>query len=832
MKKIKEIKNQMRKNFLKVLLAAFTFALTVLTFQASANSMNVVDFLTQERIIMTEGIELHKRTAMTAFNGNLEDKRSQNLQALIRPADSGGTKVVNWSKGTAGSWGLATVAAIARDYEEKHPGWIVLGGVNGDFYGINAPSANYGETNNTNVASGMVFRPEHGQFVLGLKDDSSYVFGKPGFNTTMTLSIYNELGGLVSEFPINKINTTPNANEIAIIFNDIADPTTINTAGAKVFGFTNQMYRRTFDNDPSPSRVHRYLATGNVSTIVDEEALTTMAKPEFKLVSKNATVNTTLQAGYKIVAQNKLTGTFADVIDATGYSHQVLVNGVPQFSGSSDAFIKGPHPRTAMGFKADGTMVLLMVDGRASTEQRNGVSLFELGELLRRFDCVQGFNFDGGGSSSLVVRNDAGQLVTVNYPSDGFDRSVANAVLIVTRDPGIKVEEIGDTYVKVTNKTPNVANNGVISNVRVTIDGETRTMIGNELIFDGLTSKMDYTLSYAYDIVEPNRTLSARGNRLSFDTGKLKPSIEGFNFLSPNAANVTLSYMINDIDGAIISKKILYADKEVILPNLSGNVTIDDFPKGEAVQYKIQITYSHDTLDEKVLTLESEVLSMTKLKAIPSIGALTMGTPVGSNVGINYAITDADQAAITKKIRINNVDYPITDNSGTFTFDALTKGNPFSFQLILEYSQYTDGSNPVVINSNTLSLTIDKTAPTITSFNLVTNDTGNYILNYQIADVDSSITGIVLTYGDQSIPLTNLSGEVAPTGLVEGVEYSFVLTVSYKATEAGNILTVTDNETLYIQPAGLPTGAIIGIAGGGGLAIAGAALFFLLKRKK
>ena len=827
----------MRKNFLKVLLAAFTFALTVLTFQASANSMNVVDFLTQERIIMTEGIELHKRTAMTAFNGNLEDKRSQNLQALIRPADSGGTKVVNWSKGTAGSWGLATVAAIARDYEEKHPGWIVLGGVNGDFYGINAPSANYGETNNTNVADGLVFRPEFGQPVLGLKEDQSYVYGNPTYNNFLTLSIYNEIDELVAEHTVNKINATPNANEVAVIFNDMANPTTVNTTGAKVFGLTNQMYRRTFDNDPSTTRSRSYLAVGNVSTIVDDQTLTTLVKPEFKVVSKKETINTTLQLGYKIIVQRKLTGEFADVVDATGYSHQVLVNGVPQYSrystsASNGAFIVGPHPRTAMGFKADGTMVLLMVDGRASTEQRNGVSLFELGELLRRFDCVQGFNFDGGGSSSLVVRNDAGQLVTVNYPSDGFDRSVANAFLIVTRDPGIKVEEIGDTYVKVTNKTPNVANNGVISNVRVTIDGETRTMVGDELIFDGLTSKMDYTLSYAYDIVEPNRTLSARGNRLSFDTGKLKPSIEGFNFLSPNAANVTLSYMINDIDGAILSKKILYADKELILPNLSGNVTIDDFPKGEVVQYKIQITYSHDTLDEKVLTLESEVLSMTKLKAIPSIGAITMGTPVGSNVGINYAITDADQAAITKKIRINNVDYPITDNSGTFTFDALTKGNPFSFQLILEYSQYTDGSNPVVINSNTLSLTIDKTAPTITSFNLVTNDTGNYILNYQIADADSSITGIVLTYGDQSIPLTNLSGEVAPTGLVEGVEYSFVLTVSYKATEAGNILTVTDNETLYIEPAGLPTGAIIGIAGGGGLAIAGAALFFLLKRKK
>jgi hypothetical protein len=432
----------------------------------------------------------------------------------------------------------------------------------------------------------------------------------------------------------------------------------------------------------------------------------------------------------------------------------------------------------------------------------------------------------------LVVRNDAGGFTTVNYPSDGWDRSVANAFLIVTRDPGIQITEATDSYVKVTNKNPNVANRGVISNVRVTIDGITKTMVGDELIFDGLSSKTDYVLNYAYDIVEPTRTLSARGTRLTFDTGKIKPSIESFNFLSPNAPNVTVSYTISDPDGAIISKKLVYAGKEVNLTTLSGNLTIDDFPKGEAVEYKIRLEYSHDTFDETKHLLESNSLSMTKLKAIPSISSFTLNTPVGLNVDVTYSITDIDSAAISKKIRINSVDYPIIENSGIFTYEGMTKGNAYSFQFILEYSQHTSGSSPVVIYSSTLPLIIEKSAPTINQFEVSLNDAGNYIVSYQVTDSDSAVTGMSITYKDQTIPLTNLTGEIAPTNLVEGVEYDFVLTISYQLTNSGNILTITDTEELYIEPTGLPTAAIIGIAGGGGLAIAGGVLFFLLKRKK
>lgn len=45
----------------------------------------------------------------------------------------------------------------------------------------------------------------------------------------------------------------------------------------------------------------------------------------------------------------------------------MLVDGKSQFQKSTDSFIYTDHPRTFIGFKADGTPVLMVVDGRGKT---------------------------------------------------------------------------------------------------------------------------------------------------------------------------------------------------------------------------------------------------------------------------------------------------------------------------------------------------------------------------------------------------------------------------------------------------------------------------------
>ena len=86
------------------------------------------------------------------------------------------------------------------------------------------------------------------------------------------------------------------------------------------------------------------------------------------------------------------------------------------------------NPRTALGVSRDAsTLYLLTVDGRSQTSV--GVTLVELAAIMRRLGAWQAMNFDGGGSTAMVI----GAKV-VNATSDtGGEREVGNALAIVGR---------------------------------------------------------------------------------------------------------------------------------------------------------------------------------------------------------------------------------------------------------------------------------------------------------------------------------------------------------------------------------------------------------------
>lgn len=96
--------------------------------------------------------------------------------------------------------------------------------------------------------------------------------------------------------------------------------------------------------------------------------------------------------------------------------------------GFSTAFRQTKHPRTAVGLKDD-ALLWVVVDGR-QPGYSEGMSLDELAEFLLNAGCKEALNLDGGGSSTLFVRG-----AVVNRPSDGRERPVANALLLLNLFP-------------------------------------------------------------------------------------------------------------------------------------------------------------------------------------------------------------------------------------------------------------------------------------------------------------------------------------------------------------------------------------------------------------
>jgi hypothetical protein len=115
------------------------------------------------------------------------------------------------------------------------------------------------------------------------------------------------------------------------------------------------------------------------------------------------------------------------VSDAIGGGPTLVRDGLPVYR-SNEAFTTSQlaprGPRTAVGQRADGGIVLLTTDGR-QPGYSVGMTNFELAQALVRFGAVRGMALDGGGSSTLAFDG-----TVLNSPSDGKERAVSNALML------------------------------------------------------------------------------------------------------------------------------------------------------------------------------------------------------------------------------------------------------------------------------------------------------------------------------------------------------------------------------------------------------------------
>lgn len=87
-------------------------------------------------------------------------------------------------------------------------------------------------------------------------------------------------------------------------------------------------------------------------------------------------------------------------------------------------------PRTAIGVKADGSVILYTLDGR-QPGYSYGAQITTIAERLLELGCVNAINLDGGGSTAIgATFPGTDKFTVVNSPSDGSLRNVANFLFI------------------------------------------------------------------------------------------------------------------------------------------------------------------------------------------------------------------------------------------------------------------------------------------------------------------------------------------------------------------------------------------------------------------
>jgi Phosphodiester glycosidase len=131
-------------------------------------------------------------------------------------------------------------------------------------------------------------------------------------------------------------------------------------------------------------------------------------RSEWRRYGCKKTAQSEAEPRYAIVPHSDPPPSGCQLMDAVGGGPQLLPN--VQASAEAEAFwdpasgrdpigIYQPNARSAIGLKADGTVLLVMV---AQTTPQGGLSLPALAALMAELGAIQALNLDGGTSSALV----------------------------------------------------------------------------------------------------------------------------------------------------------------------------------------------------------------------------------------------------------------------------------------------------------------------------------------------------------------------------------------------------------------------------------------------
>ena len=93
--------------------------------------------------------------------------------------------------------------------------------------------------------------------------------------------------------------------------------------------------------------------------------------------------------------------------DAVEFGPFLIINGQSSFVKGNGGW--GIAPRTAIGQRADGIVLFLVINGRLATSL--GADMGDLTEIMENYGAVNAANMDGGSSSELVIDNEI-----INHP--------------------------------------------------------------------------------------------------------------------------------------------------------------------------------------------------------------------------------------------------------------------------------------------------------------------------------------------------------------------------------------------------------------------------------
>lgn len=350
-----------------------------------------------------------------------------------------------------------TLSTMARTLEAQ--GKRVVGGTNGDFYVMST-----GQPLGLVVSDGVVRSSSSYHSAIGFRADGTAFVGTPNLYVSMTMGEdrLTVFGG------VNKVRQIRNADGggLTLLTPDFGATTQNTLAGVDVF-----LRVVTEEEEVGTVLAAEDTGLGRELTVSDQLKIGGRVKCVVDFVSEAAGANPIPEDGFVLTMNAKDDeGTLnmlrslqpgdevnIDIVsedtrwdeaaEALGAMYRLLDNGQIGTGLSSER-----TARTAIGVKADGTVIFYTMDGK-QPGYSIGATFTQVAQRLLELGCVEAVGLDGGGSTTLGLTTPAQETMSVvNKPSDGAERKNSTAIFLTTElkatgEPGSLQVEPGDALV-------------------------------------------------------------------------------------------------------------------------------------------------------------------------------------------------------------------------------------------------------------------------------------------------------------------------------------------------------------------------------------------------
>ena len=310
------------------------------------------------------------------------------------------------------------VSTMAKQLEEQ--GYRVVAGINGDFYNVGT-----GLPIGIVVTDGLLRSSDAGYYAVGFRKDGSAVLGKPGVKVTADLGYKDAASGIRITRQLAGVNKARvSAGGIYLYTYEFNDRHTTGNTEAGIDVICSVEDGQLAIGDTLTLRVEQVVEAAAATAIREGQVvLSVNLKSDAYHVNALRYVPVGAEINVDVTAASD---EWNDVDYAVGALYSLVENGAAVSSLQA-----GAAPRTAVGQRADGSLVFYTIDGRKPGHSI-GASMSQVAARLIELGCETALCLDGGGSTTLsITEPDELAAKTVNKPSEGSERAVTNHIFLV-----------------------------------------------------------------------------------------------------------------------------------------------------------------------------------------------------------------------------------------------------------------------------------------------------------------------------------------------------------------------------------------------------------------